>query len=316
MPIMSEARSQIIKTKGANPAAPIASQFDLSVFDLSKMEVPAAFREISEKGAAQVKDTYEKAKAATEEATNILEDAYTTAARGVADYNLKVIEITLANTKAAFDYAQSLLGVRTLSEFVELSTAHAHSQFEAAAEQTMQLTELSQNVATETVEPLKTGLTKVFNKVAKEAYQAITTTGASTIQEDNLIQSESIAESLIGIARGGFHDLWDNLTKPEINPPGSRSVIFDRANPRTRNIEGHVHLVSSDGRTRDFKFTVYTIPEITIEFHDSWLAGPHESDKQNYLAERFRLLTTAFEKNLNPQIVLSSAEREKFKANG
>src|ERR1700694_1112844 len=246
----------------------------------------------------------------------MLEDTYRTAARGISDYNLKVIKIALTSSQTVFDYMQSMLGVRTLSEFVELSTAHARSQFEAVAEQTKQLTELAQNVATETAEPIKTGLNKVFNIVANEARQAITTTDAGTIREGNLIQSESAAESLISIAKAGFHDLWDDLTKPEINSPGSRSVIFDRANSRTRNIEGHVHLVSPDGRTRDCKFTVYTNPEVTIEFHDSWLAGPHKTDKQNYLIARFKLLTTAFEKNFNPQIVLSRAEREKLKATG
>ena len=98
---------------------------------------------------AEAKDTYEKAKAVTEKATNQLKHAYTTAAKGATDYNLKVIEIARANTNTAVDNAFELLGAKSPSEFVELSTKHARKQFEAMAVQTKELTELAQKVATE-----------------------------------------------------------------------------------------------------------------------------------------------------------------------
>ena len=122
-----------------------------------------AFRELADKGVAQARNTYENAKAATEEATDLLKDTYKTAAKGATDYNLKVIEIARTNTNAAFDYAYELMGVKSPSEFVELSTAHAHKQFEAMTAQTKELTELAQKVTTEIVEPMKTGVTKAFN---------------------------------------------------------------------------------------------------------------------------------------------------------
>jgi hypothetical protein len=78
---------------------------DIPKFDLSKMEMPAAFRELADKGVAQARDTYENAKAATEEATDLLKDTYKTAAKGATDYNLKVIEIARTNTNGAFAYA-------------------------------------------------------------------------------------------------------------------------------------------------------------------------------------------------------------------
>ena len=68
-----------------------------SKLDMPKMEAPPAFREFADKGVAQARDTYEKAKAVTEKATNQLKDAYTTAAKGATDYNIKVIEIARAN---------------------------------------------------------------------------------------------------------------------------------------------------------------------------------------------------------------------------
>src|SRR6266568_3043411 len=131
--VMNEATT--VKSKPAK-AAPVSSIFDMPKFDLPKLEVPAAFREIAEKSVAQAKETYERVKAAAEEATDLLEDTYTTAAKGAADYNLKIIEAARANTNAAFDYARELLDVKSVSEVVELSTAHARKQFEALSEQT------------------------------------------------------------------------------------------------------------------------------------------------------------------------------------
>ena len=141
-------------------------KFDIPSFDMPKMEVPAAFREFAEKGVAQSKETYEKIKAVAEENTEILETVYTTASKGVTDYGLKTIEIARTNTDAMFDYVESLFGVKSPSEFIELSTKHARSQFEALNGQGKELAGIAQKVATETAEPIKAGVSKAMKKVA------------------------------------------------------------------------------------------------------------------------------------------------------
>ena len=73
------------------------------------MEVPAAFREFAEKSVTQAKDNWEKMKAATEEASDLIEDSYATASKGAADYGLKLIEASRANTNSMFDYATQLM---------------------------------------------------------------------------------------------------------------------------------------------------------------------------------------------------------------
>jgi phasin len=133
---------------------------------IGAMEMPAAIQEMADKGIAQATDTLQNAKAATEEATNLFQHAYTAAAKGGTDYNLKVIEIARTNTNAAFDYAQELLGVKSLSEFIELSSARARKHFEMMTAQTKELAALAQTGAVETAEPLKSGITAAFNKVA------------------------------------------------------------------------------------------------------------------------------------------------------
>jgi len=141
-------------------------KIEMPKFDLPNMEMPEAFREMAEKGVAQARDTYAKAKLASEEAADLFENTFASVAKGVTGYNLKLIDIARANTRAAFDYAHELLGVKSPSEFIELSTAQMRKQFEIAAAQNKDLRALAQQVATEAAEPIKTGVSKAFNKAA------------------------------------------------------------------------------------------------------------------------------------------------------
>jgi phasin len=140
--------------------------FEMPKFDMPSMEVPAAFREFAEKGVAQTKDAYEKMKTAAEDHTAMLETCYSTASKGSTEYGMKVIEIARANTNAYFDFVGSLFGVKSPSELVELATAHSRSQYETLTAQGKELTALAQKVATDTAEPIKSGVEKAMKKVA------------------------------------------------------------------------------------------------------------------------------------------------------
>ncbi len=135
-------------------------------FEMPKMEVPAAFREFAEKSVSQAKDNWEKMKAATEEATDMIETSYSTASKGASDYGLALIDAARSNTNAAFDFYSQIVTAKSLSEVIELSTSHARKQFEAMTAQSKDLSALAQKVATETVEPIKSGMTTAFKKVA------------------------------------------------------------------------------------------------------------------------------------------------------
>jgi len=141
-------------------------KFEMPKFEMPKVEMPAAFREFAERGVAQAKDSYEKMKAAAEEATDVLETTYSTASKGASDYGLKVIEATRINTNAAFDFAGELMTAKSFSEVIELSSAHARKHFETLTAQGKELSALAQKVATETAEPIKSGMNKAFSKVA------------------------------------------------------------------------------------------------------------------------------------------------------
>ena len=141
-------------------------RLDIPKLELPKFEVPAAFREFAEKGVTQARDNWERMKAATEEATELMEGSYATASKGMADYGLKLIEAARVNTNAAFDLAGELMAAKSVSEAVELSAAHARKQFEALSMQTKELAALAQKVATETSEPIKESVASAFKKVA------------------------------------------------------------------------------------------------------------------------------------------------------
>ena len=113
---------------------------------------------MAEKGVAHVRDTNAKAKAACEQAADLLENTYATFAKGAQDYNLKLIEIARANTRAAFDYAHELMDVKSPSEFIELSAARMRNQFDIVSAQNNGLCALAQKVASDVVEPITTGI--------------------------------------------------------------------------------------------------------------------------------------------------------------
>jgi len=164
---MTQATTATNKTNTAkHPGGPSGLHQALPKFNRSKSEMPAAFQELADMGAAQAKDTFEKARATAEEATDLLKGTYAIAAKAATDYNLKVLEIARANTNSAFDYALALSGMKSLSELVELSTTHVRKQFEVMTAQTKELTELGQKVTAEIAVPIKAGVAVAFHNAA------------------------------------------------------------------------------------------------------------------------------------------------------
>jgi phasin len=95
-----------------------------------------------------------------------MKDSYARSVKGAQEYHTKAIEFAQANTKAAFDFAQELVSVKSPSEFFELSTNHSRKQFELLSEQAKELAMLAQKVTLATAEPIKAGATKVFGQLS------------------------------------------------------------------------------------------------------------------------------------------------------
>jgi phasin len=129
-------------------------------------QVPEQVRAFAEKGVSQAREGYQKFKEAAETNNGAMEAAYTSATRGAGDFTAKVIEIAKTNTESAFDFAQSLLSVKSLPDAFELVNSHARKQFEILTAQSKDLAEITQKVAAEAVEPIKAGAAKAFGTVA------------------------------------------------------------------------------------------------------------------------------------------------------
>jgi phasin len=143
----------------ANPSDPFSAS-------IIPFEVPEQMRALAEKGVSQARDNYAKFKDVAESHNSAIEAMFASMSKGASEYSAKLMELMKANTSASLDFAQELIGVKTPSEALELWTAHAKKQFETVTSYSKELAELSQKVATETVEPIKTSASKLFKPAA------------------------------------------------------------------------------------------------------------------------------------------------------
>jgi phasin len=135
-------------------------------FDMPLFAMPGIFRGIAEQGVVRARDNCERIKAASGEIADILRQAYSTNAKGAADYGVKVIEISGVNTNSAFDFLTNLIETKSLSEIIHLSATQSRKNFEVTSAQNKELWELAQKVATETAEPIKKSFTRVLKKAS------------------------------------------------------------------------------------------------------------------------------------------------------
>src|SRR6202051_2300133 len=143
----------------ANPTDPFSAS-------MIPFEVPEQMRAFAEKGVSQARDSYAKFKDVAESHNGTIEAVFASASKGASEYSAKLMEIVKANTTANLDFAQELIGVKSPSEALELWTAHAKKQFEPSSPSGKERAELSQGVATEPVEPIKTNASKLFKPAA------------------------------------------------------------------------------------------------------------------------------------------------------
>jgi len=129
-------------------------------------EVPEQVRAFAEKGVSQARDNYARFKDVAETHNSTMEAVFANASKGASEYSAKLMEIIKAGTSANLDFAQELVGAKTPSEALELWTSHAKKQFETFSAWSKEFTELSQKVASETVEPIKANASKLFKPAA------------------------------------------------------------------------------------------------------------------------------------------------------
>ena len=145
-----------------NKAAKPADVMEFPTFDATA--ATDQFRAFAEKGVEQTKEAYSKMNANAEDAQKVLESTFETARSASSDLSLKSIAAMRANSEAAFSHLEALVGVKSVSEFLELQTAYLRKRVEMTVEQAKDMQALSSKAAEEVGKPIK----DAFEKAMKE----------------------------------------------------------------------------------------------------------------------------------------------------
>ena len=129
-------------------------------FDASK--ATEQLRDFTDKGIEQTKEVYSKLKSGAEDAQKTFESTYETARATGADLSLKTISAMRANADAAFSHLEALVGVKSVSEFIELQTAWMRKSVESAVEQAKDIQATSTKAIEDVAKPMKSAFEKTM----------------------------------------------------------------------------------------------------------------------------------------------------------
>jgi hypothetical protein len=154
--------------KTALSAAPVESA--ASVAEAAAAPAPAAtltelqrpLRAAAEKGLAETRSAYVRAKVVAEETADALETSYAAARAGVVAINAKALESLMVNVEANFNFVKSALGVGGFADYLALQSEFARSRLDAVANQAKAIGELAQKTALDSLEPIKAQVAKSF----------------------------------------------------------------------------------------------------------------------------------------------------------
>jgi phasin len=117
-------------------------------------------RAAAEKGLAETRSAYVKAKTAAGETAEAVETSYAAARAGLVAINAKALESLTANVEANFDFVKSAFGVAGFAEYVALQSEFARARLDAVAGQAKAFGELAQKTTLESIEPIKAQVAK------------------------------------------------------------------------------------------------------------------------------------------------------------
>lgn len=132
----------------------------------SEMDITATMREATEQGVEQAKKAYEQIKSTAEETTSALEESFTTATKGGADFNRKIIEAVRSNFDATFNFAQELIAVKTAQDALDIQTKFMQAQYETLTKQSQGIAEFAGDVAKKAAQPIQESTTKAFKDIS------------------------------------------------------------------------------------------------------------------------------------------------------
>jgi len=124
-------------------------------------------RKSAEKRASNAaRETAARASETAREAADRVQESSLKATEGFRDYQLKVLSAAQANVNAIFEYAQDALQAQSMSELMELSATHSRRQLETLAQQSREIANAAQKLATESARPLTGGFGSQFGPMS------------------------------------------------------------------------------------------------------------------------------------------------------
>jgi hypothetical protein len=111
---------------------------------------PTEDRKPEKKASDAIRDLGENAR----ETASRAQQSTARATEGIRDYQLKVVAAAQENANAFFEYAQEAVEARSISDLIELSTAHTRRQVEMMSKQAQELAASAQNIAAGTAWPM------------------------------------------------------------------------------------------------------------------------------------------------------------------
>ncbi|MDP9837713.1 phasin [Neorhizobium huautlense] len=125
--------------------------FGFSAFDPSRMA--QGFRDAAHMGAQQSREAFSRLQDATTDATKTVEDTFYVARSGSFALGLKAADAMRSSADLSIAHMQALMGVRSVSELVELQSAFVRRQAELTVENVRDLQEATRKVTEEVTKP-------------------------------------------------------------------------------------------------------------------------------------------------------------------
>lgn len=128
------------------------------------MAIPEGVQKAMEDGLSQTKKAYAKFNDAAQDANKVMEKAYESTQKGTKKLTDKIITQASENTSAAFEAAEAMLQTKSIPEAFQIQTEFFKKQMELFGEQSKEIYELSNKLASETAQSFNKATTKVFEQ--------------------------------------------------------------------------------------------------------------------------------------------------------
>ena len=141
--------------KTADAAKATARTMSDAAFAQPTFEVPEVVRSFAEQGLTQSREAFGRMKAATEEATDVLEESFESTRDSMREVQFKALDVAQANAEATFDFARKLLTVSSVTEAMQLQSTFVRERFEAFVDYSKDVQGTLTKVGTEASKPAK-----------------------------------------------------------------------------------------------------------------------------------------------------------------